>query len=406
MVDNDEHNKMITNTPYFKMEEAISCSIQSKTVFIIANERLKKNGEIGRYFTVFPTFKDFLRQREMYPHCHEILLDHKNNKPNLAGRLVFDFDIKGINDVDEAKRIKIPENFKDQIENTILEVLEKYFNNVDPNRLEFVWSTSYNPEKFSKHLTVKNLYFENWYKLCRTFYQLFSIVWDEKYFWIRSNDLVDFQIVRKSASLRMVGSKKINGYPLILDNPNHTLCDSLIRIYLKNQRIKEQLVTVDNINEGVFENVLGEPISDNEDHIRIMHINITSKKAEKLIYDKAVYEKAYELYNMIQPGVFIMGKIYEGYVHLMRGSDHHYKKKIKAKCLLSGKLHEHENAFLTIFKEPDVYTVHYSCFRYCHHQKMVEIGSLTIDNLMILLHPNFELLSNNSKKKSKKTMEI
>lgn len=399
------YNKSITDTPYFKMDDAINSLIDSKTAFIIANERLKKNGETGRYYTVFATFKDFLKQREQFPHCHEILLDHKNSKPNLAGRLVFDFDIEGINDEDEDKRITVPKKFKSQIEDTILEVLEKYFNNLDINRLEFVWLTSKNPKKFSKHLTVKNLYFDNWISMSKTFYQLFSIVWDEKYLWIKAKNLLDFQIVRKNASLRMVGSKKINGYPLVFDDKKYKLCDSLIRIYFKNQRLQEQMVTIDNINSGVFENVLEEPISDNAMQIRIMDLSFG--KMVEPTFEKKVYDKAYELHYMLQPGVFTMGKISDNILSLQRNKNNSDGKKIKAKCLLSGKLHENENAFLIVKKEPDVYTVHFGCNRFCNHIKTINIGSFTIDNMMIMLHPNFEPLAEKPKKrKAKKTIEI
>ena len=104
-----------------------------------------------------------------------------------------------------------------------------------------------------------------------------------------------------------------------------------------------------------------------------------------------------------------MGKIYEGYLHLMRSKDHHYSKKIKSKCLLSGKLHEQENAFLIIKKDIDVYTVHYCCFRFCLYMRTVEIGSFTIDNQVIMIHPDFQYLLkdvNVKRKKKPKTIEI
>lgn len=393
---------MKNNARYFAMNDAISCFVESKTVFIISNERIKKNGEIGRYYTIFPTFKEFLKQREMYPHCHEIFLDHQNNKPNIAGRLVFDFDITQVNHENDNvnKKIIVPITFKDQIEDTILEVLEKYFNNIDMECLKFVWSTSNNTKKFSKHLTVKNLYFDNWHLLCRIFYQLFSIVWDEKYVWIKSKDLIDFQIVRKHASLRMVGSKKIKGNPLVLDDPKYNLTDSLIRIYYKNQRLKEQLITIDNINTGVFENVLEEPRSDTTMQIKIM--DVTFGKISEPRFETPVYQKAYELYYMIQPGVFTMGKISDNILSLMR--DKSNCTKVKANCILSGKLHENENAFLIIKKKEDIYTIHFGCNRFCHYMKSVYIGSLRVDNLTIIIDSNFNPSIKKTRKKKKPKM--
>ena len=133
----------------FSIDDAINVPMDTKTVFIIANERTTKKGHIGRYYMVFPSFKFFLKNRNKYKHCHEILIDHKNNETNCAGRLVFDFDIKtsetGLNGLPK----KIPDNFKEIIENTVYEVIEKYFNNVDSDKFVFVWSTSSNPNKFS-----------------------------------------------------------------------------------------------------------------------------------------------------------------------------------------------------------------------------------------------------------------
>lgn len=215
----EKYDKFVTNIKYFSIEDAIKAPINSRTVFIIANERITKTGHIGRYYTIFPTFKEFLKNREKYKHCHEILVDHNNNKPNPSGRLVFDFDIKTNDEENSLKNeIVVPKNFKKQIENIIIDVIESYFNGVDVNKIEFIWSTSQNPKKISKHLTVKNLYFDDWINMSKIFYQLFCILWDNTYLWIKSDKLIDFQIVRNRGSLRMVGSSKIGGNPLIFDN--------------------------------------------------------------------------------------------------------------------------------------------------------------------------------------------
>ena len=108
------HNKEIVAKKYFTMDAAIEAPIISNTAFIIANERIKKSGEVGRYYTVFPKFRDFLHNRHLFPNCHEILIDHKNARINVAGRLVFDFDIKDI---------VITNNFKSQIEDIISHLL-------------------------------------------------------------------------------------------------------------------------------------------------------------------------------------------------------------------------------------------------------------------------------------------
>jgi hypothetical protein len=393
-----EYNKNITATKYFNIEDALGSAIKSKTAFIIANERIAKDKHIGRYFTVFPSFKDFLANREKYKYCHEILVDHNNNKPNPAGRLVFDFDIKHVINKEDSPEdgIYVPKNFKEQIENTVIEVAEQYFHNVDTNKLEFIWSTSQNPNKFSKHLTVKNLYFDDWLSLSKIFYKLFCVVWDETHSWMKSSKLIDFQIVRKRGSLRMVGSSKINGYPLNFDNINHTLTDSLIRIYFKTQRQKEQLVTKDNINISVFNNVICE--NPTETSKQFHTIIFGPKKIESPIFDNNVYTKAFEICNTISPNVFKMGKINGSILSLIR--------KKPNKCLMSGKLHEQENAFLVINENESDYSVRFGCYRYCYRTRSVYIGSMTIDDFTITIDPKIKTRNKSKKQKRPKIVEI
>ena len=380
---------MISN--YFKLAEALESTIESQSVFIIANERKTKTNTIGRYYTVFPNFELFLKHRENYPHCHELLVDHKNNVANPAGRLVFDFDIKTI-DADKTFFIiddddtgyDVPKNFKTQIENTIYEVIERYYIGVDDNIIEFVWSTSKNPKKFSKHLTVKNVWFDDWVSMSKIFYKLFCIVWDESVTWIHSSKLLDFQIVRNRGSLRMAGSSKLNGYPLILDDDKYSLTDSLIRVYLKSDIEIEQSFSKKNINTGVMENVLFEDDSEESSISTTSTIsnNIMNFKLGIADYDEKVYVKAFEIYNTIHENVFKMGKINGNMISLIRLKPH--------KCILSGKMHKQENAYCVIQKVDDLYIVAFGCHRKCSSHRLLYIGSITVGNLICMVDPNLE----------------
>lgn len=363
-----EHNKRITSNKYYTIDEATKCKIYSKTVFIIANER-STNNRIGRYYTVFPSFKTFLNNRDSYPNCHEIIVDHINNKPNNAGRLVFDFDIKNIGIV--------PDDFKNQIQNTILNVIENNFTNVNTDIIDFVWSTSKNVNKFSKHLTVKNMYFENWINLSKIFYKLFCTEWDKNYEWIKSIDLVDSQIIRKNGSLRMVGSSKIGGNPLTLDNSDHNLQDSLIRIYLKSKKISEQLITLTNINKNIIDNIIFEKNNTDNDisldefePISKNKISIENKlcKLDKLP-DK-IYELSYKIFCKYDGSNFKIGRILGSIISLIRLNP--------SNCLISGKYHENENSFIVINNDINgsKYVVKYGCYRYCGKYKTITIGSI------------------------------
>jgi hypothetical protein len=372
---------------FYKLNDAINSAMDTKTVFILANERTTKEKRISRYYTVFPSFKDFLIRRNKYKHCHEILADHVNNKPNLGGRLVFDFDIK---------EYEIPDGFKHQIEDSIIEVIDLYFHDIDTNKFIFVWSTSANPTKFSKHLTVKNLYFDQWIEMSKIFYKLFCIVWDSSgHDWIPSSKLIDFQIVRNKASLRMVGSSKLGGYPLTFDDESHTLTDSLIRIYFRNQRLKEQLITKDNINDLVFTEILFvSNTNDDESSEQEEHVNYFSNKNENPVYDENIYQIAFKMYNDIIPNIFKPGKINGKMISLLR---------IKAsRCILSSRIHEQENAFLVINKTDAFYSVKFGCNRFCHYKKVMFIGTIDLHDNEIDYHDNFKDLKGVYEKKQKK----
>lgn len=386
MDDNEKNTRQIMNQKYYSVNDAINSTVDTKTVFIIANERIKKDGDIGRYYTVFPTFKDFLDNRDKYPHCHEYLVDHKNNKINPAGRLVFDFDIKDMDSV--------PDDFTRQIEKTVEKVIKNHFKNVDVELFEYVWSTSPNLEKFSKHLTVKNLYFDNWIRMSQIFYKFFCAIWKKKYYWISSDKLIDFQVVRKHASLRMVGSSKINGNVLTFDSDNYSLMDSLIRIYFRNQKEKEQLVTKDNI---IDQEIFSDKDRDFDGDFEFVNsVSLNMKNVEQLdpVYLSKVYKSAFKLFSKLQPNIFSMGKINGNKLNLIRLHPH--------SCLLSKKYHENENAYITIIDDETVYSVFFGCYRKCQGKNFARIGSMSVSNFEEFIDPNFEHLIKVEKKSKPK----
>lgn len=387
-------NKGTVIPRYYSIKDAIDAPIEGSKAFIIANERLTRNGGVGRYYSVFPSFKLFLKNRDKFPHCHEIIVDHNNSTPNPSGRLVFDFDIKGI---------KVPSVFRKQIEEVIITVLRKYFIKVDIKKLVFVWSSSDNPTKISKHLTVKHLYFDDWIKISKIFYKLFCIVWDSKYEWIKSSDLVDSQIVRKHASLRMVGSSKINGYPLTFDNSRHTLTDSLIRIYCKKTRRSEQTITIDNIADGVLANVLEMDTESKQSQFKFKHFGLSKFDPSNASLDKSIFEAAFDIYNKILPNVFAMGKIRGNVLSLIR--------QAPASCLLSGRFHEHENSYILIYQDSInntlsdhtedsdsigtdtddtiYYNIRFGCYRNCGKQRTISIGKILGPDLVQIIDSEF-----------------
>lgn len=378
--DINKYNNIIRSTKYYSIDEAIKSPIKSNKVFIIANEHLTKTKKIGRYFTVFPSFKNFLKHRDEYPHCHELIIDHNNNKLDPSGRLVFDFDIKF-----DAFDFKITDaTLKLQIEHIIFDVIETYFVDVNPHIIEYIWSSSENNTKISKHLTIKNFFFDDWITLSKIFYELFSILWDEKYTWISAANLVDAQIIKKRTSLRMVGSCKIGGSVMILDNPCHKFTDSLIRIYDKSIDT-EQKITIKNISKYVFKNVLSK-----NKILKSKKNTMNTFKEINSPYTKEIYIKAFELCNIIIKDVFKMHKSNGKILNLTRLRPY--------KCLLSGIVHDHENAFCIIYdNDPNFYNILYGCYRFCYIKKTKYIGSIRKDDLVIIINPNINLFKKNHK---------
>ena len=331
---------------YYNLKDAIEAPIDSDHAFIIAHERRKKSGEVGRSYIVFNSFRTFLKTRDEYPHSHEVLVDHLGKKPDPSGRLVFDFDVQNVD---------IPESFETEVEDTVYEVLEMYFQMklLDFEKLRFVWSTTKYPNKFSKHLTVKHFCFENWIEMIKIFYQLFSEIWDEHCIWIKSEDLLDIQIARNRASLRMVGSSKIGGRKLKLDNPKYELEDSLIRLYTNSSRNKEQMISYKHFHPSILQK-----FQKIEKITKEVLPRETTSLVEYQLYDQSVYEDAYQTICREYPNVFDKGKIYGTYVYLLR------RHNVSNECLLCRKKHDSDNAYLILKEDVNKLIVSFGCFRF------------------------------------------
>lgn len=395
----DMCNNKITKLKFFKLNDALNCEIESQNVFVLSCERMTYKNKIGRYYVIFPSFKHFLKNKHNYKHCHEIIVDHKNNVPNIGGRLVFDFDIK-------YTFIKvIPENFKLLIQKTIVDVINKYYTSVDSTKIQFIWSTSNNSHKFSKHLTVKNMYFTNWILMVRQFYNYFNIEWNTTQLWIHAEDLIDYQIVRKNGSLRMVGYSKINGSPLTFDNTdlndidsetyNNHFIDSLIRIYDTDTLLNEQKITPNNLKINYD--------LDKKTTELINPLTISTQTTvftTKDLLNNNIYNLAFTLCDKVNPGIFSANKKYNSGISLLR--------KKPSKCILSGKLHESDNAYLIINKDTNEYTVYFGCYRNCGCKKTIKIGNITNNTIQedTYLNTKIDKINNPNKLTSKKKIEM
>ncbi len=96
------------------------------------------------------------------------------------------------------------------------------------------------------------------------------------------------------------------------------------------------------------------------------------------IYPLKVYQTAFVLLDKIIPNVFKMGKINGIIMSLYRIKKH--------PCLISGRVHENENAYCIIHSDQTVYDIYFGCYRSCG-KKMHYVGTLTIDGLCNIHDP-------------------
>lgn len=210
---------------FYRLEDVINANVSYHdpyiTQYTIPANNMSGTGYCVRY-RLFKSFETFLQKRSDFDTQHEILACHCSAGHRTDGRLVFDLDFTG--------RTTIDFGTWHRIEEVIVETVDYLYNVIRSDTLEFVWSTSDNPNKISKHLTVKNLVFDNWIEMSKQFYARFITRWNALYPDLPAFEFVDTQIARSNASLRMIGNYKPNKQSLLkLDNDNYTFVDSLIR---------------------------------------------------------------------------------------------------------------------------------------------------------------------------------
>lgn len=363
---------MAIATRFFKLEEARNSDVDSDEPFIFAHDYFsKKQNKVIKWYGVMESFDDFVDNIDDYPNANEMFTYHYKNNTDVSmnwGRLVFDFDIEG----DDIK--KVPKDFKKQMEDVIIETIDKHYENIDVKKIEFVWSTSQNPDKYSKHLTLKNFYLCDWIRMGVRFYDQLTRIWQSCDRWIPADRLFDKQIIRKNGGLRFVGCSKYGkNYKLVFDDPNHTLRDSTIKIY-DNQRKKEQTVYLfnlkddyDDVDIGDSVRSIGSTVTNGKKRSTMINVIDTSKE-----FDTDIYQTALKFVDKLCKNTFEPLKISGSLISLKRITEN--------KCPLSGRFHENENAYIIISEKIDKYLVYYGCHRGCHKEdkKTILIGKINI----------------------------
>lgn len=317
----------ISNSLEFAIAEAFKRSHE----FIVAEEcreRYEIDGEERirtRKFYVWKDAKEYSQNIDVHNHCHEIIYDRGYG---VNGRLVFDFDIKY--ELTECGK-NIPKKFKSDIEKIVIETFNENYKNVNTDIMEFIWLSSGNNDKMSKHLVVKNAFFEDWIEQTKYFYEKFKVHAEKsrKFLWIGSNDIVDFQLARRNASLRLPFNSKIGGSTLTFDDEN-SFFDGLI-YPISDDRLTEQRIFLYQQNE--IKKVKRDIIK-----------NFDSKSIDLAI-------STFKRFDTER--LFSVGKLHNQYIQLLR--------RKKGKCFISGKEHESDNACLIVQDNKIMFYCHRGC---------------------------------------------
>lgn len=310
-------------------------------ISVVNGEMMKKNYE----YIGFKDIEEYISMMDKFPHSHEVLYENYNTEMSMIARLAFDIDIKD--------KSKIYKGFQDDFEDTICNTIEEFYSILDYplfypkvyNKLNFVWTTSLNEKKYSKHLIVKGFSFlNNWAKQLKIFYTCMNNrIMSHPNLSKMNCEIIDMQLSRRNAMLRMPLNRKIGGNPLIFDDSKYSFYDGLMRVYRVEDMKNEILITE---KDYVMHKMLKIPVLRQlflGESKYIMKDDVTEENIKDAI-------KRFEKYNN---GVFKIGQIKGCYINLLRLKS--------SECLISkDKKHDSENSFLIICNEGKV---KYSCRR-------------------------------------------
>jgi hypothetical protein len=303
------------------------------------------------------------------------------------GRLVFDFDFEqpwaGVG------RNFVPPDFERKIEELVIKTFTRYYVNVDTSRFVFVWLISDTVKKWSKHLIVKHACFtSDWKTQSMTFYNLLlSIAEEERTFAIPSLEkLIDLQVPRTCANMRICGCSKIGGNVLKIDvvrcgsdgggentlegkkeggrenvkederenEKNITIHDTLIQLYRYQDVKAEQAIKDEHLAKDLLTKIFY------DDPQKVMTSKFLKAACEKCYVDLSMYHegndkvisieqmqdaftmfcKHYKQHFSSPQNVFALGKLSLNIINLTRLRP--------APCWLSGRVHDSEHAFLVV----------------------------------------------------------
>lgn len=315
--------------------------------FIVAEEVdgptfLDEDGNEHKQTRRFLTFRDlssYVDNIEHYNHCHELVIPQSRNNDmvKMLARVAFDFDI--------PNHVRVPESFASSMERVITEVFENEYTGVDVRRLQFVWLMCDNPKKTSMHLIVKGAVFTEWEKQLKILYEqiLIAMKRSDRFMWVDPSLLIDRQLARNRASLRMPLNSKLGGNPLrFRDADRFAFSDGLVCLYGAEDKKSEQRIHPEQLKGGdIYPTIRSSRPGDYsmcEEDITVM------------------VEDAYELFHKYNDPSrsFSLGPVIGRWITLVRTRS--------SRCIIGGKRHDSDHAYLLVTPKKEVY---FFCRRQC-----------------------------------------
>lgn len=371
------HNDNQMRNAYYTLNSALRYKSRTRPfAFIIAHEceelyRDKQNNIMTRkrLFYAFDDVEHFLRNRQSFPHSHEVVYNRFTDKQQ--GRLVFDFDF------DEPwaglKPNFVCHDFEDLVEKYIVKTFETYYVDVDVSLFEFIWLVSDVTDKWSKHLIVKNAFFaDDWKVQSQVFYHLLmAIVEEEQPFrGLKTDNFIDYQVARNNATMRMLGCSKINKDKILELDPRTrhdvNFYDTLIQLHRRKDIQSEQHIYSNQLQKKYLDELFHEK---EVEMIRnpfykvacdLCHIDLTKKRYKSFEATEKEIQQAFRSFECYHK--LALNSEQPFFLKSVLGSLINLERRRPERCLLSGKVHDNENAYLTISPDKSVY---YHCRRGC-----------------------------------------
>lgn len=315
-----------------------------------------REGGAARMYGVFDGIGSYISYltKGRYNTCHEVFVSSSFNvSEEFMGRPVFDIDIHlGEGEV-------LPPNWTILLQMDIEYVLGIQYPEVQMSTYlsgytksnPWVWMTSKSIGKISKHLVLGTIAFATWRSQMKLLLAGLKGLKDKK-----SPDVViaalDDAITRKLGSLRLPMNSKVSNLnaPITFDDSTHTFVDGIVMMHseVRCSLSGGKVLTFDDLSPEYQPKYIYVPPS-----LDISHADEgTDMDESEMNRYIAIFEKLNKLYSCN----LVVAKVSGSIVHL--------KRTAPGKCLISGKVHDSDNAYL--FTKGSY--VYYACHRGCKAQ--------------------------------------